>query len=146
MVKVTGTPSKRLEKGVMSRKQRVWNSEEIQVSCLWPTADIWGSMKLCRAMVPKVWIIHSWGTSNTLLEGLLVPSYYVICHFHCIDMCIEAAKVMYGKTADDLVRIKTMAPNCTSHKDILHCHTSPVKKEKRKKNINNTTYQSALMQ
>lgn len=50
-------------------------------------------------------------------------------------MCIEAAKVMAGKTADDLVRIKTMAPNCTSHKDILHCHTCSVKKRKKEKNI-----------
>ena len=48
-------------------------------------------------------------------------------------MCIEAAKVMAGKTADDLVRIKTMAPNCTSHKDILHYHTHSVKKKKKKK-------------
>lgn len=48
-------------------------------------------------------------------------------------MCIEAAKVMAGKTADDLVRIKTMAPNCTSHKDILHCHTRSVKKKKKRK-------------
>ena len=41
---------------------------------------------------------------------------------------------MAGKAADDLVRIKTMAPNCASHKDILHCHTHSVKKGKKKKN------------
>ena len=40
---------------------------------------------------------------------------------------------MASKAADDLVRIKTMAPNCASHKDILHCHTHSVKKGKKKK-------------
>ena len=40
---------------------------------------------------------------------------------------------MASKAADDLVRIKTMAPNCASHKDILHSHTHSVKKVKKKK-------------
>ena len=59
-------------------------------------------------------------------------------------MCIEAAKVMAGKTADDLVRIKTMAPNCTSHKDILHYHTHSVKKKKKEKKKKQHTHQFHL--
>lgn len=63
MVKVTGTPSEKIREGsdVQEAKSlELRRNPGLQVPDLQLISG--GQMKLCRAMIPKVWIIHSWGT------------------------------------------------------------------------------------
>lgn len=63
MVKVTGTARKKVRegsdvleaKGLELRRNPGLQDPDLQLIS-------GGQMKLCRAVVPKVWIIHSWGT------------------------------------------------------------------------------------
>ena len=63
MVKVTGTASKKIREGsnvLEAKSLELRRNPGLQVPDLQRIPG--GQMKLCRAMVPKVWIIHSWGT------------------------------------------------------------------------------------
>ena len=65
MVKVTGTVSKKIREGsdVMEAKGlELRRNPGLQVPDLQLISG--GQMKLCRVEVPKVWIIHSWGTQH----------------------------------------------------------------------------------
>lgn len=115
MVKVTGTASKKIREG-----SDVLEAKSLELR--WNCAGQW--FPKCGSYTPG----EPQHPFRRPASAIIIPW----CHlpFSLYWHVYKAAKVMAGKTADDLVRIKTMAPNCTSHKDILHCHTHSVKKKK----------------